>query len=500
MSVLADFRYSAKSLARTPALTAALLLTIALGIGSNAAVFGFIRGLVKREIPLPDSDRLVSIFARDAHDALGPISYDRYLALKTQADPFETTRRRARVARGRRDQRTLDDHGGGRRHAGSGGPPAVAASRRRHRQPSRLAERARGERDGPRSVDPPGRASTCASSGSRRSGSRGSTSAARWTCGLPLDAAALDGPDRTSQTFWSIGRLRADRSARQAQTSVSAAAPAGGDRGGAALHGTRSGNGQWHGAARDAPARGRGRRVHHRVRERRRVPAVARVGPRARDRRARRARRGAPAAWTAVARRQPHPLAGGRRRGHAPGLLDGADHPRALLRGRCRASRLRAGPRRHRRGDGRLRGGHGRLRPPAALRDPRRRPGASAPARERRPVTRDAARAIGAGRRRDGLLLPAGHLQCASARGLSCRARHQHRQPPRQSDPRDAQGEGRVRPAGSRPPVLPRRRARGAGAAGDPRSGMGRNAAGQPRVVAIGPRRAAGGARPQARS
>src|SRR5262245_11793774 len=55
-----ELRLSARSLARTPALTIALLLTIALGISSNAAVEGFVRGLLSQEQPLPP-DTLESI-------------------------------------------------------------------------------------------------------------------------------------------------------------------------------------------------------------------------------------------------------------------------------------------------------------------------------------------------------------------------------------------------------------------------------------------------------
>ncbi len=84
MALLADFKYSAKSLARTPGLTAALLLTIALGIGSNAAVFGFIRGLVARALPLPGIETVVSVFAHDSHGSPGPVSYERFLTLRTQ--------------------------------------------------------------------------------------------------------------------------------------------------------------------------------------------------------------------------------------------------------------------------------------------------------------------------------------------------------------------------------------------------------------------------------
>lgn len=45
MAVLNDLRYSARSLTRTPGVAVALVLTIALGIGSNAAVHGFVCGL-----------------------------------------------------------------------------------------------------------------------------------------------------------------------------------------------------------------------------------------------------------------------------------------------------------------------------------------------------------------------------------------------------------------------------------------------------------------------
>src|SRR5262245_11928023 len=45
MSIWNDVRYSIRSFARTPLSTVALVLTIGLGIGSNAVVDGFIRGL-----------------------------------------------------------------------------------------------------------------------------------------------------------------------------------------------------------------------------------------------------------------------------------------------------------------------------------------------------------------------------------------------------------------------------------------------------------------------
>jgi putative ABC transport system permease protein len=87
--LLSDLKYSARSLARTPGFAAALLLTIALGIGANASVLGFIRGSVTRDLPIADSDRVVSLFARDTSNAFGPLSFDAYLSLKARGDIFE---------------------------------------------------------------------------------------------------------------------------------------------------------------------------------------------------------------------------------------------------------------------------------------------------------------------------------------------------------------------------------------------------------------------------
>ena len=89
MGFPADLRYSARSFLRTPGLTAALLLTIALGIGSNASVYGFVRGLIVRDSPLTETDRFVSLFGRNAHREASPVSYEEYLALTGERTAFE---------------------------------------------------------------------------------------------------------------------------------------------------------------------------------------------------------------------------------------------------------------------------------------------------------------------------------------------------------------------------------------------------------------------------
>ena len=90
MDALTDLRYSARSFTRAPGLGLILLLTIALGIGSNAAVFGFVRGLLAPALPLPGIESIVSLFTRDAQGAFTPLTFDSYLALRSQNQVFET--------------------------------------------------------------------------------------------------------------------------------------------------------------------------------------------------------------------------------------------------------------------------------------------------------------------------------------------------------------------------------------------------------------------------
>jgi ABC-type lipoprotein release transport system permease subunit len=65
-----------------------LLLTIALGVGSNAAVYGFLQGLTHPATPLRDSESIVSIFRQDGSSEAGPLSPDDYQLLKNSHGVF----------------------------------------------------------------------------------------------------------------------------------------------------------------------------------------------------------------------------------------------------------------------------------------------------------------------------------------------------------------------------------------------------------------------------
>src|SRR5690348_7274347 len=60
-TILQDLRYAARTLGRAPAYTAVAVLTLALGIGANTAIFSVIHGVLLKELPFANGERVVRI-------------------------------------------------------------------------------------------------------------------------------------------------------------------------------------------------------------------------------------------------------------------------------------------------------------------------------------------------------------------------------------------------------------------------------------------------------
>jgi putative ABC transport system permease protein len=73
-SALRHFRLALRSLAKTPGFTATVILTLALGIGANSAVFSALDAVILRPLPYPESERLVTLLETVPKGAPLPIA------------------------------------------------------------------------------------------------------------------------------------------------------------------------------------------------------------------------------------------------------------------------------------------------------------------------------------------------------------------------------------------------------------------------------------------
>jgi predicted permease len=77
-SLLQDLRYGFRMILRSPAFSAIAILTLALGIGVNTAIFSVVNGVLLNSLPFHDGNQLVSLFEKIPNFDNGSISYPNF--------------------------------------------------------------------------------------------------------------------------------------------------------------------------------------------------------------------------------------------------------------------------------------------------------------------------------------------------------------------------------------------------------------------------------------
>ena len=85
-----DARYGLRMIRRNPGFTAVAILTLALGIGANTAIFSVVNAVLLRPLPYPHSEQIVSVFDVQPGTGNTPASYPEFADWRDKSQIFQT--------------------------------------------------------------------------------------------------------------------------------------------------------------------------------------------------------------------------------------------------------------------------------------------------------------------------------------------------------------------------------------------------------------------------
>ncbi|HZE69970.1 MAG TPA: ABC transporter permease [Pyrinomonadaceae bacterium] len=90
-TLIRDLRYATRSLLKRPGFTAIVVITLALGIGANAAVFSVINAVLLRPLPYREADRIVTLWQNDTKAGIprNDVSPANFIDWSEQSKSFE---------------------------------------------------------------------------------------------------------------------------------------------------------------------------------------------------------------------------------------------------------------------------------------------------------------------------------------------------------------------------------------------------------------------------
>jgi predicted permease len=86
---LQDLHFAARMLRKNLGVTAIIVVTLALGVGANTAIFGLVNGLLLQRLPVPASEQIAALVIKSGDSSLGALgfSYPQFVEFREQTAP-----------------------------------------------------------------------------------------------------------------------------------------------------------------------------------------------------------------------------------------------------------------------------------------------------------------------------------------------------------------------------------------------------------------------------